>query len=321
MVRPLVRALAVVPGFAFLGAAHAALLPAQNVTIPCSGCPTLELHVAQTTMQEPAGATSTHAVTFDFRSADVADAFTPQVPLTMTFTFRGRSATEGTCGAAGADYQPGATTLVFTGQVSQTSTFVTCGDELSEGDETIVFQDVVGQTDARVFVQLVPERREPGTAKPMLTIRDADPLPVFAVTPEVRVSEPATGQSSAVFTVSLTGLPTQRAASVEYLTTAGTATAGGACARRGAGPDYVTTTGKVTFEPVTGPQRQYPTRRREVTVPVCGDAVRIEPDETFFLGLARPVNAVLPKGVTSPNLTTSPTLQVTKGTGTIVNRR
>jgi hypothetical protein len=91
---------------------------------------------------------------------------------------------------------------------------------------------------------------------------------------DVSMAEGNSGQSNAIFTVSLSGPHTQ-AVTVGYSTSDGTATAGS---------DYTSTSGSLSFTPGVVSQT--------VAVPVQGDLIS-EGDETFFLNLNNGVNAII----------------------------
>jgi hypothetical protein len=93
---------------------------------------------------------------------------------------------------------------------------------------------------------------------------------------DAQTSEGQSGTKTLTFTVSLSGATTQTV-TVSFATADGIATAGS---------DYVATSGVLTFNPgeLTKP----------VNVTINGDAT-VEPDETFFVNLTNPTNAVIGK--------------------------
>lgn len=108
--------------------------------------------------------------------------------------------------------------------------------------------------------------------------------PTLSIT-DISVAEGNSGVTNAVFQVSLIP-PTRHSVLVAFATGGGTADAGN---------DYTATNGVLIFSP--GQTNQL------IRVPVFGDT-NAEPDETFFVTLAGPINAILGKTV---------------GTGTILN--
>ncbi len=99
-------------------------------------------------------------------------------------------------------------------------------------------------------------------AQPALSISDA------------AVSEGNTGLTNLVFQVSLLP-PSAQTVTVAYATTNGTALAGS---------DYVAASGTLTFAPAQ--------TNRTIAVSVVGET-NVEPNETFFVNLSNPTNAVL----------------------------
>ena len=94
---------------------------------------------------------------------------------------------------------------------------------------------------------------------------------------DVAVVEGNTGTTSAVFTVSLAS-PSASTVSVAFATADGTAVNG---------QDYAAASGTVTFPPFATAE--------SLAVQILGDTA-VEPDETFFVNLTAPVNAVLGDG-------------------------
>lgn len=117
-----------------------------------------------------------------------------------------------------------------------------------------------------------------------------------------------------MFTVSLAGPISQRDVTVDFATAPGTAVAGTSCPLRGGIPDYLTKTGTLTFSPPGNLLLSAQiARTKQISVPVCADNSRsIEPAETFFVDLKRPVNARL----AATSLIT-PTKNPNRGTATI----
>ena len=103
---------------------------------------------------------------------------------------------------------------------------------------------------------------------------------------DVSVTEGHTGTVQASFTVTLSPANATQTVSVSYVTTNGSASAGS---------DYAAAAGTLTFSPSA--------TTRTINVTVNGDSA-IEPNETFFVNLSQPVNAVVGDA---------------QGTGTITN--
>ena len=103
---------------------------------------------------------------------------------------------------------------------------------------------------------------------------EVPPGPTLRVN-DVSVTEGHTGTAQATFTVTLSPANATQAVTVAYTTANGSATAGS---------DYVATNGTLIFDPsVTS---------RTISVPINGDATQ-EQNETFFVNLSQPVNAVI----------------------------
>jgi chitinase len=103
---------------------------------------------------------------------------------------------------------------------------------------------------------------------------------------DISVTEGNAGTAQATFTVTLSPVNTTQAVTVSYVTSNGSATAGS---------DYVAASGTVTFDPST--------TSRTISVAINGDTTS-EQNETFFVNLSQPVNAVVGDA---------------QGTGTITN--
>lgn len=275
----------------------------------------MPLNVSQTRAVEPDGSGIVNLqVQFAFDNQAFAGTWSGERPLTVGFTTENGSARAGTCGTAGADYVSQSGFVQFTGQLSQSATLQVCGDDLSEGDEQFGLRLTSEENHANYYISF-----RPGRVPQLMTITDDEPLPTLGITPSVEVTEPSTGQASAVFTVSLTGPINQRPVTVEFNTSPGTATAGTTCPRSTDNVDYLTKAGTLTFSPPSNllQSPQIP-RTQRVTISVCSDTNRIEVQETFFVNLARPVNAVLAgAGGTPTSPTSTPTLSVTRGMATI----
>jgi hypothetical protein len=184
---------------------------------------------------------------------------------TVTVNF---STSDGTA-KAGLDYVAKSGQLVFApGAVTQTITVYVIGDHIDESDETFT----VTLTDPAnaamgAFTQ--------GTA----TITDNDAQPTISIN-NASVTEPDSGSTSAVFTVTLSN-PSSRTVVVDLVTEDGAANPAVA------GTDYVSNAGTLTFNPGE--------TTKTVTVTVNGDA-DTEANEVFIVRLTNPTNAVIGSG-------------------------
>ena len=169
--------------------------------------------------------------------------------------------------SAPADYVTSSGTVTLSRSTSsQTVAVPVVGDTLDEANETFVvnLSNLVGS---------------PGTiadGQGAATITDNDPLPVVSVD-DVTVAEGDAGTTSATFTVSLSTV-SGRSVTVNWATTAGTATAG---------TDYVAASGSRTIAAGS--------TTASVTITVNGDTLD-EDDETFGISLTNPVNATVGDG-------------------------
>ena len=103
---------------------------------------------------------------------------------------------------------------------------------------------------------------------------EVPPGPTLRVN-DVSVTEGHAGTAQATFTVTLSPANASQTVTVNYATANGSAAAGS---------DYVAATGSVIFDPsVTS---------RTITVAINGDAT-FEQNETFFVNLSQPLNAVI----------------------------
>ncbi|HZS33338.1 MAG TPA: Calx-beta domain-containing protein [Methylomirabilota bacterium] len=164
--------------------------------------------------------------------------------------------------AAGSDYQAVSGTLTFNpGETTKTVAVPVTGDVTSEPDETFLV-NLSNPTNATI-----------GDGQGIGTITNDDGLPSLAIN-AIASSEGNSGTKAFTFTVTLTpasGLTV----TVDYATLDNTATAGS---------DYTATSNTLTFTPGQ--------TTKQVTVNVQGDTAP-EPDETFFVRLSNPVNAVI----------------------------
>ncbi len=163
---------------------------------------------------------------------------------------------------AGLDYQAAAGTLIFApGETLQPIVVMGLDDVLDEPDETY-FVDLANPVGATL-----------ADAQGLGTILDDDAPPALAID-DVAVTEGDAGAVPAVFAVTLSA-PSSFDISVDHATADATATAG---------VDYIAAAGTVVIPAgsVSG----------IVAVDVLGDLLD-EPDETYFVDLANPVNATL----------------------------
>ncbi len=175
--------------------------------------------------------------------------------------------TAGDSAGAGSDFVATSGTAIFPpGSTEQTVTVRVAGDILDEPSETF-------------FVRLsAPNHTTIADGEGEAVIQDNDE--VLIAVGDVRVTEGDTGSTAATFEVALS-LPSVTTVSVSYTSADASATAPG---------DYIASSGTLTFAP-GGTALQ-------VTVAVVGELAK-EPEETFFVVLSQPTNALLgdPEGV------------------------
>ena len=260
----------------------AAVQDGQGIATIIDDDPTPVFSVSGSRVNEGADGTTSQAA-FSLKLAGA----TERGP-TVTFEGVNGSAIGGTCGQ-GADYETisrsvatAGPSLSLTPPQNQTQLVLIkiCGDNLSEGDQQFEIR-LSNATNATI-----------GNASATITITDDDAVPTVSITPTVQVSEPNAlqPQADAVFLVTFTGPSTEQPVVVNYVTAAGTATAGSSCTTNGQpASDFVSQTGTLTFSP--GKKVQ------EIRVPICADGVGIEPNETFSVSLVRATNARITQGV------------------------
>jgi hypothetical protein len=167
---------------------------------------------------------------------------------------------------AGVDYASNTGTLVFTsGQTSKTITVLINGDLTDESNETYT---VTLSNPANAIIGF-------GTGTGTNTDDDAEPTISIGSS---SVTEPDSGSTSAVFTITLSN-PSSQTITVDYATSDGTATAGS---------DYTSSSSTLAIYPGE--------TTKTVQVPVIGDTSS-EPNETFTVTLSNPTNAVIGSGV------------------------
>jgi uncharacterized repeat protein (TIGR01451 family) len=168
----------------------------------------------------------------------------------------------GTASGGGNDFTATGGTLTFApGTPTQTVPVTLVGDLRHEANESVLV-DLSNATNATI-----------GDAQGVLTIGNDDAAPVFTIG-DISVTEGNAGSANATLTVTKTGL-TDLAASVDFATAPGSATAGS---------DYTSAAGTLAFPAATTTQ--------QIVVPVQGDATA-EPDETVQVNLANATGATL----------------------------
>jgi hypothetical protein len=204
--------------------------------------------------------------------------------VSVRYATADRSAIGGVCGIHGVDYEKTSSSITLPSNFIPGSAAATpvriCGDSVSEGDQQfeIHLSNAINAT-----IQ---------DATGVVTITDDEPLPTLSITPSVMVNEPGAlvPQAQAVFTVTLTGPPTEQPVSVQYATAPGTAIGGQACPGSTLqGADYITQTGTLTFTAAKSTQ--------EIQVPICSDSTTNELSETFSVTLMRAANAAITQAV------------------------
>jgi len=195
-----------------------------------------------------------------------ADGSPSTAAVTVTVATANGTAHVGPASCATGDFVPVTQTVSFpVGTLSGRTLTVPvtiCDDALDENNETF---------SATLSAPTAAKLADPSQAA--VTILDDDPLPKLSIG-DVQIKEPLSGTATAVFTVTLDPV-SGRSLSVRYATADGTATAGS---------DYVARSGVLTFPEGTLTQ--------QVSVTVNADLL-VEGDETFFLRLSTPVNAVI----------------------------
>jgi uncharacterized repeat protein (TIGR01451 family) len=189
------------------------------------------------------------------------------VPVTVRYS------TVNSTANAGSDYLATNGTLTFVpGSTNQTVTVTVIGDVLNEANETF-FVTLTSPTNG-----VIADGQGTGV------INNDDPLPTLSIA-DATVTEGNSGTTNAVFTLSLSAV-SGRTVTVNFASADGTARSGS---------DYGAINGTLTFAPGSTNQ--------SVTVTVIGDLLN-EANETFFVTLISPLNAIIADG---------------QGTGTINN--
>ncbi|HSU24692.1 MAG TPA: Calx-beta domain-containing protein, partial [Pyrinomonadaceae bacterium] len=194
----------------------------------------------------------------------------------VSFATSNGTATGGMCSNAGVDYVTTSGTLMWADgdTANKTFTIQICNDLIPEPNETV-----------NIALSNVTGGASIGTpSNSVLTIVNDDVPGTLSVS-DVRVWEGNSGTVNASFSVTCVGQASP--VSVHYATANGTAAAGS---------DYISTSGTLTFNaPPVGGSSVIPTQTQNVTVQVIGDTNK-EENETFFLNLSSPVNAVIADG-------------------------
>jgi hypothetical protein len=171
--------------------------------------------------------------------------------------------------APGSDYQATSGTLIFNpGETSKTITVLINGDTSIEPDETFSV-NLSNATGAIIdgYGQGVGTITNDDTSQPKLSISD------------VSRKEGRKGKTAFTFTVTLSA-PSNVPVTVSFATADGTA--------KVSGSDYYAKSGSLTFQPGQ--------TSKTITIYVRGDRTK-EADETFFVNLSAPTNAVIEDGV------------------------
>ncbi len=201
-------------------------------------------------------------------------AFTVSLSAVSAQTVTVNYATANGTATSGSDYAAGSGTLTFApGVLSQTILVSVLGDTTAESNETFAV-NLSGAVNAAVL-----DGQGLGTI-----VNDDVTLPKVSIN-SVTTKEGGSGFTNMIFTLSLSAASKQ-SISVSYATVDGTAVAGS---------DYVAQSGTVTFAAGA--------TKATITIKVYGDAIA-ETNETFYVRLSAPTNAVLGTGT---------------GTGTIQN--
>jgi hypothetical protein len=218
---------------------------------------------------------SAPAISIDDVTVTEGDAGTVLATFTLSLTNPSKQVVtvdyetaDGSASATGGDY--------VAVSPAQTATF-NPGDPLSQSISITVNGDMITETDETFFVNLSNGSNATiADVQGQGTIQNDDDAPSLSVN-DVAVTEGNSGTVLAVFTVSLSG-PSKDVITVKYQTANGTATAGS---------DYtaITPPQTLTFNP-GDPLQQL------VAVIVSGDVLN-EANETFFLNLSNPVNAII----------------------------
>ncbi|WP_339755054.1 MBG domain-containing protein [Algoriphagus aquimarinus] len=184
-------------------------------------------------------------------TATLSSVFTSEVTVNLVFTGTATNTTDYT--------RSGSTIVIPIGELTGTIEINNVDDAIYEGDETVI-----------VDISSVTNGLENGTQQVTYTITDNDPLPSLSID-NVSVNEDA---GVATFTVTLSAA-SERAASVDYVSSNGTASAGS---------DYTAVSGTLNF--AAGDLT------KTIVVSITDDII-FEDSENFSITLTNPTNAVL----------------------------
>ncbi len=167
-----------------------------------------------------------------------------------------------TAATAGADYLATSGHLTFTPALTNQTITVTVLDDL-----------INEPTEAFAVVLSNPTNAQIATAGICSILDNFDPVPLLAIS-DASLLEGNSGTNNMLFNVTLSR-PSGYTVQVRYATSSGTAISGS---------DFVTNSGTLSFPPGT--------TNLTISVGVRGDTVK-EPDETFFVTLSNPANALI----------------------------
>lgn len=188
------------------------------------------------------------------------------------------------CGPAGVDFEQFANVPFSIPPNTPNGTLTVniriCGDATIEPDEHI-FVNLSGVTNATCLE---------GTCNAVATIVNDDGPPSMVIN-NISVSEPALGNRTVAFTVSLNHPSTQQV-SVNFATRDGTAKSACSTSSPCTVVDFDRTSGTLTIPASTSTQTNL---TGQINVVIHGDNIR-ENDETFFVDLSSPVNATIADG-------------------------
>lgn len=203
----------------------------------------------------------------------------------------GTAVAAGTLATGGKDYVAKSGTLTFApGELSKTIAITIDGDVANEADET--FSVVLSNPSTTAQIQ-----NGTGTG----TILNDDAVPTLSIA-DASLVEGNAGKTNMSFTVTLSAI-SGRTVSVSYATADDTAVTTGLIVA--GGTDYTAKTGTLTFSPGQ--------TTKTILVPITGDTT-LEPDETFTVTLATPINAAITDDTsvgTIVNDDTAPTMTIT----------
>ena len=232
-----------------LSAPSAGSVAADATGTILDGTPAPTISVGNTWVTEPGSGTANATFTVTMSKAAAT-------PITVAY-----ATVDGTA-KAGSDYAATSGTITFAaGETSKTVSVAVNADNLTEAAESFALQ------------LSNPSIGTLTTATGTATVQDAPPAISVA---DVQVTEPSTGTTQAVFTVSLSQASTQTV-TVNYATADGTALAGS---------DYTAASGTLTFAPGE--------TSKTVSVAIKADQV-VEAAEMFALNLTGATNAIYAK--------------------------